>query len=159
MGILWSGAKAVQKLAVFGHSLGQILCKVGFHKSLPPKLSCCFLSISLACLRPLFVWIRSDQRESDCYRTPPSHWRGAASWKSSSWQYLLKTLRGETANEIFSFKTCRLALPLALAWRYYSTYFWRKKVEKLTSDGWILTSVNGLLIKYVPNNVYFMKFL
>ena len=138
------------------HAADQVL--LHRHNVLPPKLSLLFFYIS-GLLRAIKSVIRSDQRESDDYRTPPSHWRGAASWKSSSWQYLLGKLCGHAANEIYLLKSCRFALPLALAWRYYSTRFPRKKVAKLTSDGWILTSMNGLWTKYVPNNWHFIKFL
>ena len=55
--------------------------------------------------------------------------------------------------------TCRLALPLALAWPYYSTCFFWKIVDKLTSDGWILTYMNGLWIKYTLNYSGFMNYL
>jgi len=45
MSVNWfsqSGAEAVQKLAVLGHGLGQILRKIVLHKKFPPQLSLLF---------------------------------------------------------------------------------------------------------------------
>ena len=71
MSVNWfsqSGAEAVQKLAVLGHGLGQILRKIVLHKKFPPKLSLLFYFYIMGLLKAI---VGLDQKRSERIRDLP----------------------------------------------------------------------------------------
>jgi len=131
-----SGINPVQILAMLFQILQHLLIgHICFHVSYLQKLSMVHYLYYLATVRAV---CDRYQKRSERIRLLP--YSSIALTRSCFMEIFFmaippKKVARINRNEIFIFKTCRFALPLALAWRYYSTRFSRKKVAKLTSDG------------------------
>ena len=134
------------------------LIMVSFIIDIPPKVSGENI-LSISC--PLWGALWSDQKRSERIRVLP--YSSIALMRSCFIELFFialppkQVVRTKPQMKFWFSFPARFALPLALAWRYYSTRFSRKKVVKLTSDGWILTCVNEIWTVYVLNYIHFMN--